>query len=78
MYPSVPPSILIAPNDALKVLVLFQVLKKFPVVQHFLFGNLFSFDERTGGEGEEKKPTGDISAFEKVARNRLPLGPITE
>jgi len=53
-----------------------EVLKKFPVVQHFLFGRLFSFNERAGVDKVQR----DMSGIEKVAKNQHPtsLGPISE
>uniref|UniRef100_A0A915DKT7 Serine/threonine-protein phosphatase 2A activator n=1 Tax=Ditylenchus dipsaci TaxID=166011 RepID=A0A915DKT7_9BILA len=51
-----------------------EVLKKFPVVQHFLFGSIFSIKERTGFDetaGAHVKMPGD-SGLEKLAANRHP------
>jgi len=53
-----------------------EVLKKFPVVQHFLFGRLFSFNERAGAD----KGPREMSEIERVARNLHPSssGPFPE
>ncbi|CAD5235311.1 unnamed protein product [Bursaphelenchus xylophilus] len=42
-----------------------EVLKKFPVVQHFLFGNLFSIQERDPNQKEEEEVPSDPVPDEK-------------
>lgn len=53
-----------------------EVLKKFPVVQHLLFGQLFSFEKNQDGQTAQS----EISGFEKIARSQHPskLGAIPE
>ena len=51
------------------------MLKKFPVVQHFLFGNLFSFKESEDSYGSSK-----AVGLDSLAKGRHPtnLGIIQE